>query len=101
MESSSNGGNLGNGMEGTRCVLGYTDSLTPQGYPSPLSSADQNRLIYDHVDMAPDWFDQSFLNQSDGSYTGRIGYGRVYARSATAPVRGDMCLNTKFEFMNN
>lgn len=96
-----NGGYLGNGSEGTRCVMGYIDTLTPQGYPSPLSSADQGKLVYDYVDRAPDRFDQAFTSQSDGSWVGFVGFGRVYARSPTAPVRGALCLNTKFEFINN
>lgn len=101
IDDGSNGGYLGDGAMGTYCRYGYTDVLDANGYPTPLSGEDHNKLVYDWTDVAPSSFEEWFQNGSDRSWTGNIGYGHVYARNATAPARGQRCSWTKFEFVNN
>lgn len=83
-------------------MYGYTDVLDANGYPTPLTAEDSNKLIYQSTSTAPDDFDVFFHNASNGHWVGEVGYGQVYARnSPPADVRGERCSWTKFEFMNN
>ncbi|GAB3513198.1 hypothetical protein GCM10027400_20840 [Pseudoxanthomonas daejeonensis] len=102
LDESINGGWFGNGTVGTRCVFGYSDVLDAQGYPTPLTAADEGKLVFTNTSPSADWFNDEFLNESDGSYIGYIGFTRIYARdSAPNPVRGALCRQTKWEMMNN
>lgn len=102
IDDSLNGGWLGNGTVGTRCIYGYTDVLDANGYPTPLSAADQAKIVYDFVAPAPDDLAVFYQNGSNGSWVGNVAYGHVYARnSPPAAIRGTRCAWTKFEFMNN
>lgn len=102
IDDSLNGGWFGNGTTGTLCRYGYIDVLDANGYPTPLTSSDRNKLIYDGVSPAPGSLEEFFQNGSDGSWIGYVGYGNLYARNAPpAPIRGTRCARTKFEFMNN
>lgn len=102
IDDSLNGGWLGNGSVGTRCIYGYTDVLDANGYPTPLSAADQAKIVYDYVSPAPDDLAVFYQNGSNGSWVGNVAYGHVYARnSPPAAIRGTRCAWTKFEFMNN
>ncbi|PZS90078.1 hypothetical protein A7X83_11315 [Stenotrophomonas maltophilia] len=102
IDDSLNGGWLGNGAVGTRCIYGYTDVLDANGYPTPLSAADQAKIVYDYVSPAPDDLAVFYQNGSNGSWVGNVAYGSVYARnSPPAAIRGTRCAWTKFEFMNN
>lgn len=102
IDDSLNGGWLGNGTVGTRCIYGYTDVLDANGYPTPLSAADQAKIVYDYVSPAPDELAVFYQNGSNGSWVGNVAYGSVYARnSPPAAIRGTRCAWTKFEFMNN
>lgn len=102
IDEALNGGWMGNGTIGTKCVFGYADALDAQGYPSPLSSADRGKLIFDHMAPSAEDFEWEFKNGSDGSWVGYVGWTRIYARnSAPNPVRGEQCRWTKWDLMNN
>lgn len=102
IDETLNGGWFGDGTTGTRCVFGYADALDAQGYPTPLSAFDSNKLILDHVSSSAEDFEWDFLNGSDGSMVGYVGWTRIYARdTAPNPVRGQLCQTTKWELMNN
>lgn len=102
IDDSLNGGWFGNGLQGTRCVYGYTDVLDANGYPTPLTAADRAKIMYDYTTPAPSDLDVFYQNGSDGSWVGNVAYSHVYARnSAPNPIRGDRCAWTKWEFMNN
>jgi len=102
IDDSLNGGWFGNGLQGTRCVYGYTDVLDANGYPTPLTAADRAKIVYDYTSPAPNDLDVFYQNGSDGSWVGNVAYSHVYARnSAPNPIRGTRCAWTKWEFMNN